>query len=83
MLKHDSEYPLSAKLELRLDKDSAAAAEKALTGVLRSNDRVSVSVKTESGNLYIQIEAKDTNILRAVIMNYINTINTLEEIDKL
>lgn len=83
MLKQSKDYPISAKLELELDESSAVALASALSDSIRSGDRVSTSIERKGGNLYISIKAKDTNILRAVIGNYISAINTIEEIDKL
>ncbi len=83
MSKQDEEYGIQLTLEVKPSSGSLKSFEKALADNLHSSDRVTVNTETKNGNLYISIKAKDTNILRSVVNNYLNAIKMLEETDKL
>ncbi|MCL4400379.1 MAG: hypothetical protein M1348_00040 [Candidatus Parvarchaeota archaeon] len=83
MSEPDDGVAIGARLHFKASERSLNAFEKALFDGIRSNARVSVSTKRDDKNLYIDIDAKDINILRIVIDNYLNTIKMLKEVDKL
>ena len=82
MLKRNDEFKFVLKLKINLETRFTKRLEKIFSTLLVRDDRVVTELETADGNLFIVIKAKDTNILRSVINNYINAIKTLEDIDK-
>lgn len=82
MSKQDDGFKFVLKLKVGLEKKFTKQLENIFSTLLVKDDRVVTELETVDGNLFIVIKAKDTNILRSVINNYINAIKTLEDIDK-
>ena len=82
MSKQDDGFKFVLKLKVGLEKKFTKQLEDIFSTLLVKDDRVVTELETVDGNLFIVIKAKDTNILRSVINNYINAIKTLEDIDK-
>ncbi|MCL5009539.1 MAG: hypothetical protein M1433_00965 [Candidatus Parvarchaeota archaeon] len=74
---------VSAELILKGDKNFIKSLSVALSSPFRGSDKIHTELKGDGDNLYIEIKAKNINLLQSVIKNYLSAASVMEDINKL
>ncbi len=82
MSKQD-EFRLKVAIEADLNERLCDDFLKAVNGLYGESDRATTSVEAINNKIFIIIKARDINITRSMVNGYLQSLKTVEEMDKL